>query len=61
MNLVTAFNIELSEKSKKMGFDFLDLHKLTDAGDGFSNGLWNIDSYHLSPTGMLEAWKRHLV
>ena len=60
INLIKEFNAVLSEKSTKIGFEFLDLHKLTDKGDGFSNGLWNIDAHHLSPTGMLEAWRRHL-
>ena len=60
INLIKEFNDVLSEKSTKIGFEFLDLHKLTDKGDGYSNGLWNIDRTHLSPTGMLEAWRRHL-
>jgi hypothetical protein len=60
IDLVKIFNHELSVKSKNIGFEFLDLHKLTDRGDGYSNGIWNIDEYHLSPAGMLEAWKRHL-
>ena len=24
-----------------------------------SNGSWHIDDFHLSPEGMLEAWRRH--
>ena len=60
VDLIKYFNYELRNKSKKKGFEFLDLHTLTDRGDGYSNGIWHIDEYHLSPAGMLEAWKRHL-
>ena len=60
VDLIKEFNYELSAKSKNIGFEFLDLRTLTDRGDGYSNGIWNIDEYHLSPAGMLEAWKRHL-
>lgn len=60
VDLIKDFNCELRNKSTKMGFEFLDLHTLTDRGDGYSNGIWHIDEYHLSPAGMLEAWKRHL-
>ncbi len=60
VDLIKEFNYELCVKSKKIGFEFLDLHTLTDRGDGYSNGIWNIDEHHLSPAGMLEAWKRHL-
>jgi hypothetical protein len=59
-NLIKQFNLELSQKSKKIGFEFLDLNTLTDRGDGYSNAIWNIDEHHLSPTGMLEAWRIHL-
>ena len=59
VNFIKMFNYELSSQSKKIGFKYLDLHKLTDRGDGYSNGVWHIDKYHLSPAGMLEAWRRH--
>lgn len=60
INLIKEFNLVLCEKSKQMGYEFLDLRELTDRGDGYSNGIWNIDQYHLSPAGMIEAWQRHL-
>jgi tetratricopeptide (TPR) repeat protein len=60
IEFIKIFNYELRAKSKKIGFEFLDLHELTDRGDGYSNGVWNIDNCHLSPAGMLQAWKRHL-
>ena len=59
INLIREFNKVLRDGAQKRNFDFLDLHKLTDRGDGFSNGLWHIDQHHLSPAGMIEAWRRH--
>ena len=40
-------------------FGFLDVHKLTNRGDGLSNRKWHIDGLHLSPDGMLEAWRQY--
>jgi len=56
IDLVKEFNVILKKQSHFYGFNFLDLHKLTDRGDGFSNGKWHIDQHHLSPAGMQEAW-----
>ena len=47
-------------RSKEKGFKFLDLYQLTNKGDGFSNGFWHMDDYHLSPEGMKEAWRRYV-
>ena len=47
-------------QSNEKGFGFLDTHKLTNRGDGMSDGSWHIDDFHLSPEGMLEAWSRHI-
>ncbi|MDG2139959.1 MAG: tetratricopeptide repeat protein [Gammaproteobacteria bacterium] len=60
VGMIKEFNVELENQSANMGFDFLDLHKLTDRGDGFSNGRWHIDSFHISPAGMQEAWLTHV-
>ena len=51
---------KLKNKSKEKGFNFLDVHKLTDRGDGISNTIWHIDDTHLSPEGFLEAWNRYV-
>ena len=59
IELINMFNSELEAKSKEQAFGFLDVHKLTDNGDGLSNNFWHIDSNHLSPEGMLEAWRRY--
>jgi Flp pilus assembly protein TadD len=59
IDLIKMFNYELKNKSKAKGFGFLDLHKLTDRGDGFSNKIWHTDAHHISPEGMLEAWRSY--
>ena len=59
IEVIKKFNCELKNKSRERGFRFLDVHKLTDRGDGFSNAIWHIDDIHLSPDGMLEAWRRY--
>ena len=58
--MIKKFNFELNSGSKRKGFDFLDLHKFTDRGDGFSNTIWHVDQFHLSPEGMKEAWRRYV-
>jgi len=57
IDVIGLFNEALEMQSKKNGFMFLDLHKLTDRGDGFSNGIWHVDDYHVSPEALLEAWR----
>ena len=57
--LIRDFNAALQNQSTERGFNFLDVHQLTDRGDGFSNAIWHLDTYHLSPDGMLEAWRKH--
>ena len=59
IEVIKTFNCELQSMSKKKGFGFLDVHKLTDRGDGFSNALWHIDDFHLTPDGVLEAWRTY--
>ena len=53
---IKTLNEKLRKKSKKLGFGFLDVHELTNRGDGLSNRKWHMDSYHLSSQGFLEAW-----
>ena len=59
IEVINMLNCELEAKSKEKAFGFLDTHKLTNNGDGLSNSFWHIDNYHLSPEGMLEAWRRY--
>ena len=57
--LIRDFNIILKKKSTEIGFDFLDIYKVSNRGDGFSNKIWHLDNYHLTPEGMIEAWNTH--
>ena len=59
MDMVRIFNRELEEEAIRRDFDFLDVHRLTDRGDGFSNSMWHIDNFHLSPEGFLQAWSNY--
>ncbi len=59
VDLIKGFNFYLQKRSEEHGFKFLDVHRLTDRGDGFSNAIWHIDTIHLSPEGFLEAWRRY--
>ena len=59
MEVIKIFNFELKIKSEEKGLGFLDIHNLTDRGDGFSNNVWQIDGNHISPEVMLEAWSRY--
>ena len=58
-DVIKRFNIELKNTSKKMGFGYLDVYKLTNRGDGLSNDIWHLDNHHLSPEGMQKAWKEY--
>ena len=59
VELVAEFDRELKNISISLGFGFLDLHQLTDNGEGFSNELWHVDAHHITPTGIQEAWQRN--
>jgi hypothetical protein len=41
--------------------DFLDVHALTDRGDGLAADGWHIDNYHLQPRAVAEAFARHCI
>ena len=58
VEVINIFNSELKTQSREKGFGFLDIHQLTNNGDGLSNSFWHIDDFHVSPEGMQEAWRR---
>ena len=60
IEVIKKFNFVLENKTKEKGLDFLDVYTLTNRGDGFSNAKWHLDSNHLSPEGMLEAWSKYV-
>jgi len=59
VEVIALFNYQLKTLSKKSGFGFLDVYKLTNRGDGISNKIWHIDAIHLSPQGLREAWSNY--
>ena len=59
IEVIKIFNFELKKIAEEKRLGFLDVHKLTDRGDGFSNNTWHIDNNHISPEGMIEAWSRY--
>ena len=61
IELIKEFNTLLKKKSKEKGYSFLDLHKLTNRGDGFSNKIWHLDTHHLLPKGIEQAWSTHYI
>jgi tetratricopeptide (TPR) repeat protein len=57
IDLIRAFNLILKNKTAELGFSFLDVYKITDRGDGFSNMIWHSDHYHLKHEAMIAAWQ----
>ena len=60
-DVIKSLNNYLKLKTKELQHKYLDLHSLTDRGDGFSNNKHHIDAHHLSRQAMAEAWKTKFV
>lgn len=61
VKLIRLFNAVLKDEALVAGIDFLDLYALTDRGDGVSSGEWHIDSNHLLPSAIIEAFSNYLI
>jgi tetratricopeptide (TPR) repeat protein len=59
--VIKSLNNYLKLITKELHHKYLDLHSLTDRGDGFSNNKHHIDAHHLSRQAMTEAWKTKFV
>jgi len=59
--VIKSFNNYLKLKTKELQYKYLDLHTLTDRGDGFSNNMHHIDAHHLSRQAMTQAWTTNFV
>jgi tetratricopeptide (TPR) repeat protein len=57
--LVRVFNETLKDLALSAKLDFLDVYTLTECGDGVTNGSWHIDTHHLLPEAVIEAFNRH--
>ena len=51
---VALFNIALEKYSVQHGYDMVDVFKFTVGKEGFSNGLFHIDNYHLGAKSLPE-------
>ena len=51
---VSLFNTALKKYSLQLGFDTVDVFKLTVGKEGFSNGLFHVDSKHLGAKAIAE-------
>lgn len=61
VELIGLFNAFLKDRTLVAGMDFLDLYALTDRGDGIASEEWHIDSNHLLPFAINEAFNKYLV
>ena len=59
VELRITFNEFLRKISQEVGFGFLDVHALTDRGDGVSDPGWYLDHGHLTPLSMQIAWQHY--
>ena len=57
--MIRAFNAILKKQALAAGMGFLDVYALTDRGDGIAGGDWHIDTHHLLPTAIAEAFRKH--
>ncbi len=61
VHLLRIFNATLKERALAAGMGFLDVYALSDRGDGIASGDWHMDSHHLSPGAVAEAFRKHCV
>ncbi len=61
VRLIRIFNAILKEQALATGMGFLDVYALTDRSDGIASGDWHMDTHHLSPGAIAEAFCKHCV
>ena len=61
VRLLRIFNATLKERALAAGMGFLDVYALSDRGDGIASGDWHMDTHHLSPGAVAEAFGKHYV
>jgi Flp pilus assembly protein TadD len=59
VNIIRVFNAVLKQEVLAAGMEFLDVYALTDWGNGIASGQWHIDSHHLQPAAIVEAFARY--
>ena len=61
LSAVHSFNKVLSEECSGLGTIFADVLRLTSDKDGFNNGNWMIDDFHLKPKAIHEIILHYLI
>jgi hypothetical protein len=61
IDLLREFNSTLRTRALASNMAFLDVYGLTDRGDGIAGGDWHIETHHLLPSAMAEAFGRHYI
>lgn len=60
VRIIKIFNLCLKKHVVESGLKFLDVYELTDQGDGISNQKYHLDSHHLKPSAIVEAFENYL-
>lgn len=61
VQVIRVFNATLKRQALASGLGFLDIYALTDRGDGIASGDWHIETHHLLPSAMVEAFAKHYI
>jgi hypothetical protein len=59
IHFIRIFNEALRGLTRAAGTGFLDVYGLTDRGDGVASGAWHIDTHHLEPFAIAQAFEHH--
>jgi hypothetical protein len=61
LSVIHSFNKALSEECSGLGIIFADVLRLSSNKDGFNNGNWMIDNFHLKPKAIHEIISHYLI
>lgn len=61
IHVIRTLNAMLRNLAVAAGMGFLDVHALTDRGDGVADGEWHIDNHHLLPDAYIKAFETHCI
>jgi tetratricopeptide (TPR) repeat protein len=61
VNLIRIVNAILKKEALAAGMDFLDVYALTDGGNGIATGAWHLDTHHLLPNAVAEAFDKYCI
>lgn len=61
VEMLRLFNATLKQHALAANMGFLDVFALTDRGDGIAAGDWHIETHHLLPSALPEAFGRYYI